>query len=330
MIQPQPAPIPRRLFPGRKYETASTGNVAARISYFVIALVLGGGLSLALNDGQLRFENYLYAQISQPLDNIAYATAPAKIKPDLDLGAKAAISYRISFHGREHAVYQKNIDNRMPIASITKLMTATVVLENPGLYPMDKVVPVGYAAAGQDDVPVYGNLTVGQTYTVRQLMGLMLRYSSNDAAQALAEVAGGEKFVSLMNERAAVLGMDKTAFYNPHGLDLNDGRANLSSVSDILDLTRYILEKHPEIMDFSTQTGPYATENGIFSVKLWDDNKLVGGKTGYTVLAGGCMDLVFENANRRRYINIILGTTSPEERVAEMQKLINFANNADN
>jgi|GEM_PF-464914 D-alanyl-D-alanine carboxypeptidase (penicillin-binding protein 5/6) len=328
MIKPSPAPKPRYKVYGRKYVADAPANVAKRILYFAAAGTFSGLFFFAVNIGQVRFEDFLYAQISEPLDSIVYATPAARTKSELELDAKAAISLRIGATGRERMIYQKNTDGVLPIASLTKLMTATVVLETPEIYNLDKQVAISYAAANQNDVPVFGNLKPGEVYSVRQLLNLMLYYSSNDAAAALAEMIGEDRFVSSMNSKAAGIGLAKTTFYNPHGLDIADGKANLSSANDLLALVKYILKNHPEIFAFSIQPGPYLTENGIFSLNLWDGQTLTGGKTGYTELAGGCMISVFENAKHRQYINILLGAVSSESRVIEMQKLINYANNS--
>lgn len=329
MIKSSRAPIPRRLAAGRKYIAKAPKNIAKKISYFMCAAVLSGMFAFGINSGQSRLEDFLYAQISVPLDNVAYATHSVSKKANLDLNAKAALSLRVGATGREKKVYQKNIDDQLPIASLTKLMTAIIVLESPEFYNMDKQVAIDWISASQDDVPVFGNLNPGEIYSVRQLLNLMLYYSSNDAAYALSEIMGKDRFVAAMNQKTIDLKLEKTIFYNPHGLDLDNGKTNLSSAEDLLVLIKYISENHPEIFSFSIKPGPYVTENGIFNPNLWSGQTLIGGKTGYTEKAGGCMVLIFENENHRRYINILLGAVSSETRVVEMQKLINYVNNSD-
>ena len=328
MIKSSPAPKPRQSRSGGKYTASSSANIAKKILYFFSAVILGGVFSLSVNDGQFRFENFLYAQISQPVNDIVYATPATRSRENLDLAAKSAISLRIGATGRERTVYEKNTEDRLPIASLTKPMTAVVVFESPEFYNLDKQVAVSWAAASQNDVPVFGNLKPGEVYSVRQLLNLMLYYSSNDAAFALSEIMGEDRFVAAMNQKAAQMGIGETLFYNPHGLDLDDGKTNLSSAGELLVLVKYVLDRHPEIFAFSVKAGPYVTENGIFSLNLWDGHALIGGKTGYTEKAGGCMVLVFENAKHRRYINVLLGAVSPESRVVEMQKMINYSNNS--
>ncbi len=329
MIEPLPAPLPPRRLRGRNYNASAPGSVGKKILCFIGAGIFSGMLFAAINDGQLKLEDYLYAQISEPMNNVVYATSLPKNQSEINLAAKSALSLRIAANGREHLIYQKKSDEQMPIASLTKLMTATVILESPAVYDFDKQIVVSQIAARQDDVPSFGNLKAGEVYSVRQLLGLMLHYSSNDAAWALSESMGETEFVAAMNRKAADLGLDKTVFYNPHGLDLDNGSTNLSSADNMLLLVRYILKNHPEIFSLSIQSGPYVTENGIFNLKLWDGQNLVGGKTGYTEKAGGCMIIVFDGKNQRRYINILLAAESSETRVVEMQKLINYTNNSD-
>jgi D-alanyl-D-alanine carboxypeptidase len=300
-----------------------------RLLFFLFAVAVGGSLCFAINDGQLRFENFLYAQISAPIDEMVYAVPKKPQSCELKLDAKAALSLRIDTAGKERMIFKKNTADILPIASLTKLMTAVIVVENPEVYNFEKQIVISRDAAGQSDVPVAGNLTAGEIYTVRQLLGLMLFYSSNDAAYALAEISGVDEFIVAMNKEARNIGLEDTGFYNPSGLDIESGETNYSTVDDLLLLVKYIADYRPEIFSMTVNSGNYVTENGIFSFKLWDKQKLTGGKTGYTEKAGGCMIALFENETGWHYVNILLGSASPESRVAEMQKLINCVNNSD-
>jgi D-alanyl-D-alanine carboxypeptidase (penicillin-binding protein 5/6) len=288
---------------------------------------------LAINAAQPRMENFLYAQISQPLQAQTLPSADFSMedgknsKPRLDLDAKAVFSLKESADGKDDVIFEKNIEDRLPIASLTKLMVGAVVLNHPKIYNLDRQVEIDQISAGQSDVPTFGNLKAGEIYTIRQLLNLMLFYSSNDAAYALSGIITSDLFVSEMNIKAQEIGLKNTNFYNPHGLDCTDGSANYSNAKDLMALAKYILKFYPEIFSFSAQPGPYLTENGVLNLNFPAGQKLVGGKTGYTEKAGGCMITVFEDKDQSRYINILLGSASPEIRLAEMQKIIDFTNN---
>jgi len=329
MIKPSLAPVPPEKNARKKYNANSLVAVTKRMSLFFAAAVAAGSISWAVNAGQMRLENFLYAQISEPIDKITYTAPKNPSLPELDMDAKAVYSLRINPAGRERVIFEKNIEGVLSIASLTKLMAAIVVLENPAFYAMDKTVIVDSAAAGQDDVPVAGNLRAGETASVRQLLGMMLHYSSNDAAYALSEIMGTDEFVAAMNRKAADLGLGDTEFYNPSGLDRDSGESNHSSAGDLMALAKFIMQSRGEIFSYTVGEGDYATQNGIFDINLWDGQKLVGGKTGYTEKAGGCMIYVYEIGNGSRYVNIVLGSTSSETRVVQMQKLINCASNGE-
>jgi len=305
---------------------AKKRNSAARRWFgFAVALIFGGGICWAIDCGQIKLENYLYAQISAPIKEIVIVSPSPK--PTMELEAKAALCFRASAAGKEKVIFEKNADEALPVASLTKLMTAKVVLENPQIYDPSRIVFVSVAAAGQPDAPVSGNLFFGETRTVKELLDLMLFYSSNDAAWALAELMGESQFVNAMNRAAAEIGLSDTEFFNATGLDLDDGRFNRSTARDLLALSRNILEFHPEIFTITKTPGFYRTQNGIFDFALWEGQTLVGGKTGYTQKAGGCMIAVFDDADEWRHIGVLLGSANAESRVAEMQKIVNFSNN---
>lgn len=300
-----------------------------RLKLFLVGFVLSSLFFWSLNAAQMDFENLLLAQITEPIENIPAVELPPKPEP-IELEAKAAFSFKTNHAGRQRVVLKKNADDVLPIASLTKLMTAVVVMENGDRYDFGKPVLISKESSGQDNVPVYGNLAAGEAYTVKNLMEMMLLYSSNDAAYALSEVAGTGEFVGKMNQKAAELGLGKTRFYNPTGLDMENGDANRSSAGDLVSLSRYILEKHPSIFRMSSTPGAFSVRNGIFDLNLWDGQKLSGGKTGYTQQAGGCMVMLFEDSKQNIFINAILGARSSEDRVKEMQKLVNFINNRQN
>lgn len=264
--------------------------------------------------------------MTAPLKNTVYAQAPAKpATPKLELDARSALSVRINFAGRKKIVFAKEPAQKLAIASITKLTTALVVLEDPSDYPLDRKITVSARAADQDNVPIFGNLNAGQVYSVKDLLNLMMYYSSNDAAYALAEVIGIDDFVAAMNRRAKLMGLADTKFQNPNGLD-TDSVLNTSSANDLVDLSEFIIKNQPGIFVFSTTPGPYANEKGIFSVNLGPARALVGGKTGFTDAAGGCMLLVFRDEKSNYYFNVILGSLSSEDRVIQMQKLVDYDN----
>jgi D-alanyl-D-alanine carboxypeptidase len=320
-LKPFPAPLPN--FEKRP---DPRGAAAKRLSVFAVAAVAAGAICFSINGGQARFADYLYAQISYPAVQVSIPAQ--KPVPKLEVEAKAAYSYRVDGDGRRKVIFEKNIDEKLPVASLTKLMTAIVVLENDKIYGLDNQTIIDLAGAGQTDVPIFGNLQAGEIYAVRRLLNLMLFYSSNDAAYSLAGIMGVDDFVAAMNQKARDLELKSTEFFNPNGLD-GDAGINSSSAGDLAVLVDYVIKSHPEILNFSTQPGPYLTENGIFDLNFWDGQTLVGGKTGFTEKAGGCMIAVFQNQSGRRYVNILLGAVSPETRVVQMQKLINYANNFD-
>lgn len=181
-------------------------------------------------------------------------------------------------------IFEKDAHERRPIASITKVMTAIIAIENGNL--KDKV-KVSERAIHTEGSSIY--LQRGETMTLEDLLyGLMLR-SGNDAAIAIAEHIGGsvEGFVFLMNEKARYLGMTNTNFKNPHGLD-EDG--HYSSAYDIAILTRYAMEN--ELFREISGSESYHSKNRDYR---WNNkNKLLtryydyctGGKTGYTKKAG--------------------------------------------
>ena len=300
------------------------------IKIFLITLILSLPFWWGINVLKENLESSFYAQISQPLQDMSFVKIPEK--PNLDLQARAAISVKINEAGRQRTLFKQNSDQALPIASLTKLMTALIVLENTPNddFNLSNVVTISKEAADQEDVPNYGNLKKGERLRVEELLDLALIYSSNDAAFALAEVIGVENFVERMNQKAEILGLENTHFVNPHGLDPDElhytpgviNYFNYSSAKDLVKLSQYILKEHPLIFEISRKEPFYLIKDGIFDLFL--PQEIVGGKTGYTDEAGGCILFLFRNERGSIFINLILGAPSASARIEEMQKLIDW------
>lgn len=183
-------------------------------------------------------------------------------------------------------LYSKNIHKVRSVASISKIMTAIVAIENVDI--KSKVT------VGDEINKAYGSgvyIKTGEILTLEDLLyGLMLR-SGNDAALAIAKYVGGsvEKFVTLMNETATKIGMKDSLFRNPHGLDQEDG-GNLSSAYDMAILTSYAMKNEEYKKIVSTKKYTLTTNMNTY---VWNNkNKLLksyeyttGGKTGFTDIA---------------------------------------------
>lgn len=214
-------------------------------------------------------------------------------------------------------VYERHAHERLPMASMTKMMTALLAIERGKL---DQVVTVQVNAADYPDSSLMG-LTPGERLTLEDLLyGLMLP-SGNDAAIAIARVIGGDEatFVNLMNRRAAELGLADTHFANPHGLD---HPAHYSSAYDMARLARYAMGNPV----FARIVG--TTERvvqGRSTYQLRNTNQLLfqrpdvrGVKTGHTEAAGRCLTAVAVNGGHHLFVVVM---RSPDY-VADTTKLI--------
>ncbi len=181
-------------------------------------------------------------------------------------------------------LYAKNENERRPMASTTKIMTAVVVLENARL---DAIVTVSGKAAGTEGSSMH--LLAGEKISVRELLYGMMLVSGNDAANALAEYVGGSisGFVKLMNKKAQKLGLENTSFETPSGLD---GEKHYSTALDMARLTAYAL-KNPTFAEIvATKTIKLGSRYLVNHNKLlFSYEYAVGVKTGYTRLSGRCL-----------------------------------------
>jgi D-alanyl-D-alanine carboxypeptidase len=180
-------------------------------------------------------------------------------------------------------LFAKNADRELKIASLTKIMTALVAIEQSKL---NSIVTVGPNAVGVEGSSIY--LKKGEKIPLEHLLyGLMLR-SGNDAATAIAEHVGGsvEGFVYLMNQKASFLGLEHTHFMNPHGLDQPD---HYSSAKDLAIMTSYALKNPTFRQIVKTQIKTIDWPNLEWDQKFYNKNKLLrlypwadGVKTGFT------------------------------------------------
>lgn len=203
-----------------------------------------------------------------------------------------------------------NSNKRWPLASISKLMTAVMAIEEIG---KDKEVIVSEDALNVEGS--YGKLEAGKLYKTEDLMKIMIITSSNHAAVALADfyVFGQKEFVRLMNKKAADLGMIQTVFFDPTGLS----PLNQSTANDIRKLMKYIDNNHPEILAYSQERvfGDFDNINRFAS-----QSNFLGGKTGYLDEAKQNLVSLFL-VNSRRILIIVLGA---EDRFGQTQDLLDY------
>ena len=234
------------------------------------------------------------------------------------LTAKGVLMYDLT---DEKTVFEKNAKTRMPMASLTKIMTAVVSLENKR--EDDKYVVKAANLVGEDSM----GLTAGEVLTQEELLyGLMLP-SGNDAAEVLAgdyPKGGREEFVQAMNDKVKSMGLIDTHFDNPSGLQ-GDGQ-QYTTAYDILVITRYGLERFP-LLDKIVSTAEYVIPAGPTHKEydLVNETNLLrtypgvkGVKTGYTPEAGLCL-VTYLDYHGHKIIGVILNS---ENRRGEMRELL--------
>lgn len=219
------------------------------------------------------------------------------------------------------ALYSKNIHERLPIASLVKIMTVLVALERRS---MSDLFTVSQRAADME--PDKMLLIAGEKLTLKELLDGIFLISANDAAEVLAEGVTGDRgeFVKLMNSKAQQLGMKDTHYANPTGLD-EDSNNSYSTVYDLVVLTRYLIRYFPQVVEISSSEHIYlpVTSNhqdydmysGINLLITYPG--VVGFKTGFTPEAGLTL-ITLVRKNGHEIIGVLLGSASRRDEAREL------------
>jgi D-alanyl-D-alanine carboxypeptidase len=206
-------------------------------------------------------------------------------------GPITASSYLAVDLSDNSVLLEKNPDKSYSIASVTKLMTAVIALEN---IDMDSEITLSeemLTPLGQSP-----SLFEGLDISAENLLKASLIQSSNDAAESLSYFLDKEEFIGLMNKKAQQLGMDSTVFYDVHGLN----SANSSRASDLVKLLAYIQENHAEILGITKSNDFWLPNEAGDLLKFQNVNNFyplpafIGGKTGYLPEARQTLASIFE------------------------------------
>ncbi|MFH1657277.1 MAG: serine hydrolase [bacterium] len=318
-------------------------NLKMFLVSFLLALPFWWGtnfLERELKDsffGQLAEENpqVATAQINEIVENIEKTeeVSQPKIEP-LTIEADAVLSVRFDAQGNKKILLGNNEKEKLPIASLTKLMTAVVAED---IYPEGQIIKVSKEAVQQPGVG--GLLKPDELLPVEELLKMAIIESSNDAAYALSQgqtideenTFNQKSFIELMNLKADEWNLQDTEFFNPTGLDGGQDKENYSTASDLADLAYRLIIDYPKIFEISQQKSCQTTDSdGNLHHLVESTNRLIdvipnlaGGKTGYTEGAGGCILTVLKEDDAY-IVNVILGSADQETRFSEMEKLINW------
>ncbi len=236
------------------------------------------------------------------------------------VSAKSAIAVELK---SDQILYQKKVNEKRPIASTTKVMTALVALEELSLSQVLTTTP---KAASAGEAEIY--LEPDETMTVENLLYAMLLKSANDAAMVLSEGVGNtSRFVDLMNKKARTLGALNTHFINPHGLY---NKKHYSTAYDLYLITKEALKNPIFAKIVATKEKHFPRENKSSVRNVSNHNKLVlkydyikGVKTGYTSEAGYCL-IALAELNNLKILTVVLNAPTSQNCYSDTLNLINY------
>ena len=241
---------------------------------------------------------------------------------DLGLNAKSAILMEES---TGNILYESNPDERLPIASVTKVMTMLLIMEavDSGKISLDDMVTVSENAMSYGGSTMF--LETGEQLTVNDMLKGIAVASANDGCVAMAEhLAGSESaFVDMMNEKAKKLGMENTHFMNTNGLDEDD---HYSSARDVAIMSRELM-KHETIFNYTSiwmdtlRGGKFQLANTNKLIRFYDGAN--GLKTGSTSKALCCLSAAAKR-NDMQLIAVVLGAPTSAERFASAKSLLDY------
>jgi len=241
----------------------------------------------------------------------------------VDIEGNAAFVYDVNYG---YVLYAKNEELQFPLASITKVMTALVAVENARDDALVKIEEESLAQEGDS------GLLSGEAWELKDLIDLTLVSSSNDGASAIAAVGALESrdsFVEKMNNKAKNIGLAQTFFLNESGLDISESFAgSYGSAKDVGLLFSYVLREHPNLLDATAyktlDVNSLDTEHNVENTnkQVESISGIRASKTGFTDIAGGNLAIVFEAGPMRPIVVVVLGS-SIDGRFSDVEKLVN-------
>ena len=303
-------------------------NILLFVTFVFLVIVILLGLQWFFSSLYGFFEKKAALNQQSFLASVKKTPIPQNLLPsrnwqveDLKIDAESAISVETDLLLQNKVLFKKDETKILPIASLSKFMTAIVVLEN---YNLQQQIIITNEATLQEGEQ--GDLKADQILSVKDLLYIMLIESSNDAAFALSSVMGQDKFVALMNAEADNMGLLNSHFTDSSGLDAG----SYSTAEDLVVLTEHLLSKYPLIWQITgIKEYDLYLDNGQLHHKLINTNKLleeipeiIGGKTGFTNYAKGTFLVIEKSPKEGNYlIHVVLGS---EDRLEEMKKIINW------
>lgn len=247
-------------------------------------------------------------------------------EPKLADNARSAILIEAS---TGDILFEKNADEKLVPASMTKMMSMLLILENieNGVLKWNQKITVSEHASSMGGSQIL--LETGEKMTVRDLFKGVAIASGNDAVVALAEAIAGteEEFVNMMNKRAKELNLKNTNFKTPHGLDAAN---HYSSARDMSIIARELVS-HKKVLEFTKIYEDYLRKNTDRKIWLVNTNRLVrfyegvdGLKTGYTKEAGYCLTATIEKEGMR-IIAVVMGEPDSKMRSKEISEMLDYA-----
>jgi len=317
------------------YETANPDYTRQPVFWQLIILM---SLLIVIFSSAIVGQITEFAQKTLPKNETQNANAQAaavitsqpsqeKLSSNISVSAEAAYVLDVQ---TGKVLFAKNENDVLPLASVTKLMTALLASEI-----LSEKTTIGVT---RDAIRQEGDsgLLGGETFSRQTLNDMVLMTSSNDGAYALAEAAGSElagsvdvgAFVEAMNIRAAQLDLNSLLFYNPTGLDISENQAGaFGSAKDVAHLMSYIVSNYPNILASTKETTTrFYNQNGDYHNAQNTNSTveripgLIGSKTGYTTLAGGNLVVAFDVGLNHPIVIVVLGS-SRDGRFEDVLKL---------
>ena len=300
-------------------------------SFFVISILFG----ILLTGGGLYYTKYPYGYQDQKIEEIEFpkvlavedqAKVPEVYMPLTLPPQVTGKAYGIFYKDKKNSEFMKlsvlDESEVLPLASITKLMTALVTIDQ---YELDREVIIPLGCVNIKDGSNVGFLSE-EVFTVQDLLYGLLVKSGADAGCALANIDKSQDFVDKMNQKAKELGMTQTKFQNVIGFDAGDNQ--VSTINDLKILSEEVLKSSVLRKIIGTQVIEIAPKNNTTKYRVETTNDLlknipgtIGIKTGYTELAGECLSYLYSDKNHEILI-VILGSA---KRFDDTRSLLDWA-----